>query len=269
MNWKRMLVSVALSACWPGIFCQLHAWQSPPDEDASEDEVIEYYQQAYGEKHQMQSLNSLQMKWNVQYSEPTDTSRYPVGSMLGQTEIIWTPAKWAARNWFQPDNREGLGLYDDGQKMYLRSTGDPSVLGERARLGNHRYTFVKQGALPAALWSRIHQDFKLAGVTDVQGKPAWKLEYRQNLSGLTLYIDRESGLAVRLEDMRYNASSEEVTSAWTFQDHREVKGILVPHQIKFVSTFFEKPFEWTLIDISMNQPVDESAFEAPEVRDRK
>ncbi len=264
MNWRWILVPVALSVFSPGPYPQLHAWQYHPDQDASREEIVDFYLQAYGDKSRLQQLTSFHMKWDItRASSPEESSRYYNRSTIARSEIAWTEERWAERGWIGPDRNPGPGLVDDGQQMFLTGSRGTSRLAEKARRGNHRLRFFEQGAIPIGYWPRIADDFQLAGQVTVDGNPAWKLQYRTRFDRLVLYIDQETGLAVRMERIVGQSEfedTEEVQYCWTFLDYRVVDGIEVPHRIQVESNVIQ-PADWILTEVTFDQPVDESVFD--------
>ncbi len=77
MDWKLIFMPIALAVYSLGPFSRLQAWQSPPDQDASMEAILDFYVQSYGKPSQLQNLKSFEVKWDIKYrssAEPPSAS---------------------------------------------------------------------------------------------------------------------------------------------------------------------------------------------------
>lgn len=90
-------------------------------------------------------------------------------------------------------------------------------------------------------WRKVYKDAKTLGESDVDGKPAWKVEMTPNEEKPaapcehggkpeTFFFDKDSGLLVRISAVLSTALGDIATEA-TMSDFRPVDGILTPFAI--------------------------------------
>ncbi|MGI9519436.1 MAG: hypothetical protein ACR2NP_20460, partial [Pirellulaceae bacterium] len=209
-------VSISLLACCLVAIPALSPAQTPPDPDASRETILDYYVQSYGSQTRLQNLSSFQIKWDSRNrSSSRESSRYHGRSLIGASAISWTQPMWSYRSWLGSVKRKAIGLVDNGEHMFTTGLESSGRLGPRARWANHLHRFVSQGAMPIGLWNDIVKDFELVGPAEIDGKTVWKLEAWIRLDRWVMYIDQDTGLAIRMAYL--SRTSEHDTEKETYR----------------------------------------------------
>ena len=98
MNWQLLAAIFAVLGMYAGPDASLPAWQSVPEPNASQEEIVDFYQQAYGDPTRLEQLTALHLQWEVRARDSQDRRRDEDRAPLAEIEFIWTPANWAERS---------------------------------------------------------------------------------------------------------------------------------------------------------------------------
>jgi hypothetical protein len=114
----------------------------------------------------------------------------------------------------------------NGDKGWRKFGDDPMELDEQALANQKRSAYLQ--VLPVTLVALKGKDFKLeaAGEENVDGKPAAGVKVTgPDQKDFTLYIDKESGLPVKLVARVAGFQGNEFTQETIFKDYKDFDGI--------------------------------------------
>ncbi|MCI0569827.1 MAG: outer membrane lipoprotein-sorting protein [Myxococcaceae bacterium] len=157
----------------------------------------------------------------------------------------------------QKDGVVSAKAFDGAQGWYAEGTAAP------VKMDAQKSAKMAQGARfddilldPAAQGAKL----ALAGVEDVKGAPAWKLELTYKDGAETRFIDQKSGLEVK----RVSQYTHEGKAHWKtahFSDYRNMDGLMVNHLTEWEADTSKGT---TVVkSVRYNAPVDEKLFAMP------
>jgi hypothetical protein len=139
---------------------------------------------------------------------------------------------------------------------------DSALEGPRLLEGDEKAA-AKRAATLALItsWREVYKEARTNGESDVDGKPAWKVEMMpKEGKPETFFFDKASGLLVRIAAVLSTALGDIATEA-TMSDFRSVDGILTPFAIT------EKAMSQNILmrfgKIAYNAEIPNDRFELP------
>jgi hypothetical protein len=258
--WLLMVI-IGLMACRPSE-TQLFPHQSPdplpPDpapqaSDLTADQLLAKYAAARGGEQKLKGLTSLKMTgtWTSKgNSAPIITlvapgrylRRIAQGSEVIMANAVDGPMSWEINQKNSITKPTQMSVKDAAR---FRRLGDPQGALVDARAKGHKVEAV--GKLP---WN---------------GSPVYKLKvvFKDGETSY-FYLDSRSFLLTRVVGSQYVPQlSKNIGTEVTYQDFRDVGGVKFPFSEKGLApeANFSQTVNWSKIEI--NQPLDSSAFKAP------
>ncbi|MFK7809223.1 MAG: insulinase family protein [Saprospiraceae bacterium] len=101
---------------------------------------------------------------------------------------------------------------------------------------------------------------KLTGIEEINGKPAYKVNVETPLGEkITDFYDTTSKLKVRTI-MTQEANGQTITQTADIGDYKEVKGIMIPHEMTITGGGIPMPLKMKAETVKVNEAMDESVF---------
>ena len=146
-----------------------------------------------------------------------------------------------------------MGVVAKGDELYMKQGANKMPLPEDMKkdVMNVMGIFPEQAFL-------INGAAKLAGVEQVDGKDAYKLDLSGNVINASFFYDVESGLKVK-ETTIITMNGQTQNQASTLKAYQEVDGVLFP-AVK-TQSFGPQEIEVKLLEAIINKEISEADFE--------
>lgn len=161
------------------------------------------------------------------------------------------------RHEVQKDGKAMVKAFDGTQGWMAEGDAAPMVMdAQKSAKMAEAARFEDALMEPAARGVKL----ALAGVEDVKGSPAYKLELASASGTETRYIDQKSGLEVKRVTRGTYDGKEYVKTAY-FSDYRRVDGVMVSHVTDWDAG--QMKGRTVVKEVRYDAPVDEATFRAP------
>ncbi|KPM32865.1 Insulinase-like:Peptidase M16, C-terminal precursor [Croceitalea dokdonensis DOKDO 023] len=146
-----------------------------------------------------------------------------------------------------------MGVVAKGDELFMKQGGNKMPLPEdmKADMMNTMGIFVEQALL-------ANGTAKLAGIEQVDGKDAYKLEVPGKITQTSLFYDVETGLKVK-EAAVITMNGQSQNQSGMLKEYKEIDGIMFP-SIK-TQSMGPQEIEVTLLEAVINQGVTDADFE--------
>lgn len=209
--------------------------------NVSADEVLANYVQAIGGKEALDKVETLQYK-------STGTL-----SMGGQSIEL-------NRNVYQkaPDK------FLDETIVTMMGTTKQIYNGGEAKMIAGGQTVPVQGPMAAPLkylgvlfaerfYGELGYEYVYKGIKEVNGKNSHRIDVKIDGATFIEFYDVDSGLKVQADLGQ--------SGVYTFEDYREVDGIMMPFKLIVKSAQIPAPLEFIVSEVKINEAIDDSMFE--------
>ena len=181
--------------------------------------ILERFIDATGGREAYEKLKTRVTKGTVLRTSMDDLS------LLTVYETVSTSRYWLSRS-------ESVGELEEG------SIGECAwsfslVSGPRLKKRGERSYALRTAPIDAHLrWRESFAKIEYAGARELSGKVCHVIEVEPHGSGTeTMFFEADSGLLVRIE-LTLHLEGSELPGAITYEDYREVDGVLLPHTIR-------------------------------------
>jgi hypothetical protein len=156
----------------------------------------------------------------------------------------------------------GIGKIEegyDGETAWQNS----ALQGPRVLEGEEKVSAKRAATLSLITsWRDVYKDAHTVGLTDIDGKPAWKVEMTaREGKPETFFFDRDSGLLVRIAAV-FTTAMGDISTESSMSDFRRVDGILTPF------TLTEKAMSQNIVmkfkNIAYNVEIPKGRFDVPD-----
>jgi zinc protease len=190
--------------------------------DISADQLIEKYILSVTKSESIKKANK-KLKKVKSYVRETDFTSTQIPIPLKMTEV-----------WIAP-NQEGNKLEGQGmvfQKSYFDGTagGSSSMQGGNTTLTSEegRAKSLSVGIYPELNYKRTGMSYAISGIETVDGKEMYTLQINDGSKTSIDYFDKVTFLKMKTVAIE-KQGEESVTTEFTFDDYREVNGVLMPY----------------------------------------
>jgi hypothetical protein len=217
-------------------------------EDPTAAEVVQKYIDATGGKEALEKINSIEIHGKMEISSFGLTA----DMVVYQTKdaFLLTIAL------------PGAGDIVQGRKGDL--AWGPRVDGSVAKLeGKEKEQLMQNARICEQLsWVKYDGEITVKGAADVEGKPAWHLEFKPKSGNpVERFFDQESGLLVKAS---MDAATEvgDVATVSHYSDYREFAGTKMSCQM-IQDIEGQGEFKFVYDDVKVNGNIPESRFDPP------
>ncbi|MDX2115363.1 MAG: hypothetical protein SFZ24_07045 [Planctomycetota bacterium] len=156
----------------------------------------------------------------------------------------------------------GMGsqtIVSDGENVWESN----SMMGERLYDGDERMAQLRQATFNSELqWEKLYKDVKVVGSEDVNGKPAWKVEFTTGEGQTsTQFYDKETGLLTKMTST-LKTQMGEVPMESSIEGWQEFDGLKMP--TKTVQSVMGMQMIMTISDVKHGAEVPADKFAMPD-----
>jgi outer membrane lipoprotein-sorting protein len=146
----------------------------------------------------------------------------------------------------------------DGETFWEIRNGVPRlVTGEEQAIKQREADFFS-----LLNWDKLYKQTEVAGVEDIDGKPAYKVVLTPEVGPAQTYlVDRKSHLIAQMQ-MKLPTPMGEMPAVVKFDDYRKVEGVLIPFRITQTMAGMDQVIRFE--SIAANTDLPANRFDLPE-----